>query len=176
AFDKPETLLSSADAAKIARFVNLCDSFSLPVISIIDNEGFDGVHSKAEHEHACLISGTAKLAQVYASSTTPKINLITGKATGAAFILAGGFAGDFILAYEGSVISPITVKAAAVFLEQTEADYIENEASVQNALKKGYIDMVIVPSQARNALINAVEAVRDKRVSVPARKHVNYIF
>jgi len=173
AFDKPEEKLTSADAAKIARFVNFCDAFSIPVITIIDNEGFE---PSQKAESAGLIRDTAKLAQIYASATTPKISLITGKATGAAFILAGGFKSDFVIAYENAVVSPVPIKTAATFLGQSQDDYIENHASVENALKKGYVDLVISPSEARNALIKAVDAVRDKRVSVPSRKHINLIF
>ncbi|MDR2532043.1 MAG: acetyl-CoA carboxylase [Oscillospiraceae bacterium] len=155
------------DTAKIARFVNFCDAFSIPVVTIIDNEGFEADVS---------ICDTARLAQIYASATTPKINLIAGKAAGAAFIITGGFGSDFIIAYETAVISPVPVKTAAAFLEMSEGDYIENHAGVRNALKKGYIDMVINPEEARSALITALEAVRSKRVDSPKRKHINLVF
>ena len=170
-FDKAGKLTAD-DAAKIARFVNICDAFSLPVISMIDNDGFE---PSMNAERAGFVRDTAKLAQIYASSTTPKISLITGKAVGAAFILAGGFKSDFVLAYEDAVICPVSTKAAAVFLEQPEEDYIKNHAGVQNALKKGYIDAVITPSETRDALIKALDAVRGKRVTSPSRKHINIV-
>ncbi|MCL2018619.1 MAG: acetyl-CoA carboxylase [Oscillospiraceae bacterium] len=172
ALDKSDKLTAD-ETAKIARFVNFCDAFSLPVISIIDNEGFEA-SNKAEKSG--FVRDLAKLAQVYASATCPKINLITGKATGAAFILSGGFKSDFTLAYEGSFISPISVKAAAVFLEMSEDDYIKEYASVQTALEKGYIDAVITPPEVRAALITALNAVRDKRTASPKRKHINMVF
>jgi acetyl-CoA carboxylase carboxyltransferase component len=173
AFDNPDERLTAQDAAKIARFVNICDAFSLPVITIIDNEGFEPCLGA---ELAGFIRGTAQLAQVYASAATPKISLITGSAAGAAFILAGGFRSDMVLAYEGAIISPVPLKTAAAFLEMDEALYIKTHAGVQSALKKGCLDAVIAPENARNALINAIDAVRDKRVAPPPRKHINFVF
>ncbi|MCL2639186.1 MAG: acetyl-CoA carboxylase [Oscillospiraceae bacterium] len=161
-----EEKLNAADTARIARFVSFCDNFSLPVITIINSAGFEMDVSSRD---------TARLAQVYASATTPKITLITGNASGAAFMLTGGF-GDFTIAYENAVISPVPVKTAAVFLEMSEEDYIKEHAGVQNALKKGYIDLVITPEEKQTALVTALEAVRNKRVASPKRKHINFIF
>jgi acetyl-CoA carboxylase carboxyltransferase component len=152
---------SAADTAKIARFVSFCDSFSLPVITTIDCDGFE-----ADVE----IRDTARLAQVYAGATAPKITLITGNAAGAAFILTGGFNSDFIIAYENAVISPLPVKTAATFLEMPEEEYIQKYASVQAALEKSYIDLVITPEQTQNALLTALEATRNKRVAFVPRK------
>ncbi|MCL1823151.1 MAG: acetyl-CoA carboxylase, partial [Oscillospiraceae bacterium] len=173
AIDKKDEKLTAADASKIARFVNFCDAFSIPVVSIIDNEGFE---PSMKAEQAGFIRDTAKLAQVYASATTPKISLITGKATGAAFILAGGFKSDMVLVYEDSVTSPISIKAAAGFLELSEDDYIKEHASAEIALQKGYADAVISPAEVREILIKVIENSYNKRVSAPTRKHINLVF
>jgi acetyl-CoA carboxylase carboxyltransferase component len=160
-----ESKLTAQNTAQIARFVSFCDNFSLPVITIINCEGFDaGVKAR----------DTALLAQVYASAATPKITLITGQATGAAFILTGSFS-DYVLAYENAVISPVPVKTGAVFLEMSEADYIEKHANVRQAVEKCYVNMIITPSEAKNALINALEATRNKRVASVPRKRGSII-
>lgn len=74
--------LTAADCAKIARFVQLADVFSIPVVTVVNTEGFE---ASSAAELAGSVRDAAKLAQVYASATTTKINLITGKAIGAAY-------------------------------------------------------------------------------------------
>jgi acetyl-CoA carboxylase carboxyltransferase component len=156
--------LNAADTERIARFVSFCDSFTLPVVTEIDCEGFEAdIDSR----------GTARLAQVYGGATTPKITLITGKAVGAVFILTGNLS-DFVIAYEDAVISPVPVETGAVFLGMSEADYIKEYASVGSALDKGYIDMVIKPEEAADALAAALSAVRNKRAASVPRKRGAY--
>jgi acetyl-CoA carboxylase carboxyltransferase component len=159
--------LTADDALRIARFVNFCDAFSLPVVTYIDNDGV---------EPCVSIRDTARLAQVYASAATPKVAVITGQACGAGFVLAGGFGNDLVLAYEGAVISPVAIKAAAAFLEMSEADYVKDHASAGVALKKGYVDIIIKPDDMQEALMKALDITRNKRVALPKRKHVNYVF
>jgi acetyl-CoA carboxylase carboxyltransferase component len=150
-----------ANSYKIAKFIKFCDNFSIPVVTVINSEGFEAGVSSRE---------IARLAQVYASMTAPKITLLTERAAGAPLILSGG---DFVIAYEDAVISPIPVKTAAAFLEMSEADYIAAHANVQSALEKGYIDMVITPEQEQTALMTALEIVRSKRVaSVPRKRGI----
>jgi acetyl-CoA carboxylase carboxyltransferase component len=156
--------LTAADTSQIARFVSFCDNFSLPLVTIIDCNGF---------VPDVKISDTAKLAQVYAGATTPRISVIIGNATGAAFILTGGFSSDFVLAYENAIISPIPVKAAAAFLEISEDEYITNHANVQKALEKGYVDAVISPGEQQDMLIKMLEIARNKRVaSIPRKRGI----
>jgi acetyl-CoA carboxylase carboxyltransferase component len=153
--------LTSADAAIIMNFVSFCDAFSLPVITTIDNDGIS----------PCLNThDTARLAQVYASSATPKIAVITARACGSAFILASGFRNDFVLAYEGAVISPVPVKTAAAFLEMSEPDYIRDYANAELALGKGFIDEIIAPYEVPEALEKALNIARNKRIAFHPRK------
>ena len=183
ATNKTEDKLTADDSAKIARFVTLCDSFSIPVVTVVDSEGFEA-SSKAEL--AGSVRSNAKLAQAYAASTSPKIALVTGNALGGIYTAFCSNA-DLTVALEQAVIAPITPKAAAVFLygdqcnskeelEKKAQEYAAQEASAVNALEKGAVDTVIDAEDIWSTLNNALEALSGKRVIAPARKHINFVY
>lgn len=156
--------LTSADAAKIARFVQFADLFSIPVVTVIDTEGFEG---SSAAELGGSVRDCARLAQVYATATTVKINLIKGKAFGAAF--AAFNSADYTVAYENAQIAPMSPEAGKAFMGE------ELTASPFAAASLGMIDGVIDPADTREALKNADRMFSSKNESV-RRKHANYAF
>ncbi len=182
ATDKNGEKLTADDCAKIARFVSFCDAFSIPVATILNSEGFGGSMAA---ELSGSIRDAAKLAQIYASATTPKLTLITGKAYGLAYCAVAP-ASDFVIAYENAVISAVPPKTAVVFLRGGElngtneaqliSEYEEKEASAFTVAGQGGVDRVIEPSGARDALLAAAEAMSGKRVAAPQRKHINFVY
>lgn len=182
--DKSEGKLTAADTAKIARFVGICDSFSIPVITLVDSEGFA---ADKDAELSGSVRDAAKLTQVYASSTTPKIALITGNALGGAFTVFCGANADITLALEQAVIAPTTPKAAAIFLysdklntkEETESaaeKYAKEEASALNAMAKGVVDRIVEAEDIWKEINAALDILSGKRVASPARKHINFVY
>ena len=164
ATDKAEKL-TAADSAKIARFVQFADVFSIPVVTVVDTEGF---LPSSEAELAGSVRDCAKLAQVYASATTVKINLIKGKAFGAAY--AAFDSADISYAWENAQIAPMSPEAAKVFMGE------EMDVSPFNAAALGMIDGVIAAEDTKNAIASAVDMCAGKRVAAPTRKHVNFAF
>ncbi len=157
--------LTAADSAKIARFVQLADVFSIPVVTVIDTKGFEG-SSAAELNGS--VRDFAKLAQVYACATTTKINLIKGEAYGAAY--AAFDSADIAFAWENAAIAPMSVEAAKVFMGE------EIDASAFNAAALGMIDAVLAPEDTKAAIASAIEMCAGKRVAAPSRKHANFVF
>lgn len=157
--------LTAADCAKIARFVQLADVFSIPVITIVDTEGFE---PSSAAELAGSARDCAKLAQVYASATTTKVNLIKGKAFGAAYTAFDS--ADVSYAWENAAIAPMCPEAAKVFMGG------EIETSPFEAAALGMIDGVIAAEDTRDAIASAVDICSGKRVLAPSRKHVNFVF
>ena len=174
--------LTADDSAKIARFVSFCDAFSIPVVTILDSEGFDG---GAAAELAGGVRDTAKLAQAYMSATTAKVTVITGKAYGSAYC-AFAPASDMVIAFENAVISAAAPKAAVIFLKGDElngtneaqliADYEANEASPFTLAAQGNVDRIIEAWETRDAVLSAVEMLSSKRVDSPKRKHINFVY
>ena len=184
ATNKTADRLTADDSAKIARFVTLCDSFSIPVVTFVDSEGFE---ASSRAELAGSVRSNAKLAQAYAAATAPKISVITGNALGGIYTAFCGANADLTLALENAVIAPVTPKAAAVFLYADECsskeeldkkaeEYAADEASAINAVAKGAAEGVIEAGEIWSAVNGALEALSGKRVISPARKHINFVY
>lgn len=163
ATDKAEKL-TSADCAKIARFVQFADLFSIPVVTFINTEGFEG---SSAAELSGSVRDCAKLAQVYATATTLKVNFVTGKAFGAAY--AAFDSADMSYAWENAQIAPMSPEAGKAFMGE---ELVTNPFA---AASLGMIDGVIDPADTRDVLGNVVSVSGVKRLN-PARKHANYAF
>ena len=164
ATDKAEKLTAD-DAAKIARFVQFADVFSIPVVTVVSTDGFEG---SSAAEFSGSVRECAKLAQVYASATTVKINLITGNAFGAAY--AAFDSADISYAWESAKIAPMSPEAGKVFMGE---ELVVNPFA---AASEGMIDGVIAPEDTREAIESALDICTNKRVASPARKRPNIAF
>ena len=185
ATNKTKDKLTADDSAKIARFVRTCDAFGIPVITLVDTEGFDG-----EGEAAGSVRNMTMLAGAYAEATTAKVTVITGKAYGPAFVALAskGANADFTFAYEDAVISPLAPVTAVEFLwheklagaanaaakrEELAKEYIAEYATAEKAAYRNAVDEVISPAQTRTKLAEALEILSGKRVSRLPKKHNN---
>jgi len=165
--------LDCKTSKKIAKFVSICDAFSIPVITQVDAEEFE-----------CLSGATAVLS-AYTEATTIKISVVTGKATGPVYMALAGSAGrmDAVLAMTCAVISPVKPEAAAYIalgdnLTGTVAEqdaqisqYIATELGAENAAKAGYIDDIADDTTLRTKLINYLDILSSKRESSLPKKH-----
>lgn len=178
--------LSENDCKKIASFVRLCDSYSIPVITLVDTEGFD---ESAENELGGMAKCAAMLTKAYAEATTPKITVITGKAYGPAYLIFAGKAAnaDAVFAYDSAVISTLRPETAVSILyndrilagedRQTLIDeYISTTASAKNVAASGFVDDVIAPSDTVASIMSAMDMLLSKRISTLDKKHANFIF
>lgn len=156
--------LTSADCAKIARFVQLADLFSIPVVTLVNTEGFEG---SSAAELAGSVRDCARLAQVYATATTVKINVVTGKAFGSAYAAFDG--ADMSYAWESAQIAPMNPEAGKAFMGE---ELVTNPFA---AASLGMIDGVIDPADTREAVSGALAMCGTKNESF-ARKRANYTF
>ena len=172
---------------KCARFVRMCDSFNLPLITFVDVPGYlPGVNQ----EYGGIIKHGAKILYAYSEATVPKVTVITRKAYGGAYIAMASkhLAGDISYAYPTAEIAVMGPEGAANIIfrkEIAEADdpdamrarlveeYRNNFASPFRAAELGYIDHIILPEQTRPMLIQALEVLKTKRFSIPERRHGN---
>lgn len=190
ATNKTEGKLTADDCSKLARFVRTCDAFAIPLITLIDTEGFD-LSDNAEIQGS--LRDMTKLAHTYAEATTIKISVIVGKAYGPAYIaLAGkGANADITFAYPNAIISPLAPETAIEFLmhdqlkgavdvdkkrKELVAEYIANEASPFKAAEDNCIEDVINPLDTRTSISSALEILSGKRVSRLPKKHSNMPF
>jgi acetyl-CoA carboxylase carboxyltransferase component len=177
--------INSAD--KAARFVRFCDCFNIPLVTFVDVPGFlPGV----SQEHSGIIRHGAKLLYAYCEATVPKITVITRKAYGGAYDVMNSkhVRGDINYAWPTAEIAVMGAEGAVNILFKDEieraadpeqrrreliADYTEKFANPYIAASRGYVDEIIEPSSTRAKLIMALEMLKNKRDSNPAKKHGN---
>ena len=176
-------VITSEGAKKAAKLISFCDSFGIPVITLIDSEG---VASDAAEEGSPLAAQLGKLAMAYATADTAKITVVTGKAYGAAFTLMGsrGLGADLVYALPDASVSVMNPEAAVAFLWNdritetvTRDDLVEEWkntcASAEKAAENGSIDDVIPAAELRARICSAVYMLMMKRSDGSVRKHCN---
>jgi acetyl-CoA carboxylase carboxyltransferase component len=187
---QPEVLAGVLDidaSDKAARFVRTCDCFNIPIITLVDVPGFlPGV----DQEHRGIIRHGAKLLYAYCEATVPKVTIITRKAYGGAYDVMSSkhVRGDMNFAWPTAEIAVMGVEGAVniIFRERIAAaddadaerarlvaEYEERFANPYIAAARGYVDEVILPSETRARVANALAALENKRQSVPPKKHGN---
>jgi len=180
-------VLDIDSSEKAGRFVRFCDSFNVPILTLVDVPGFlPGV----EQEHSGIIRSGAKLLYAYCEATVPKITLITRKAYGGAYDVMSSkhIRGDINLAWPSAEIAVMGPEGAVNIIfrkelakaknpdkkrEELVGEYREKFANPYIAASRGYIDDVIEPSTTRARLINALEMLSHKRDKNPRKKHGN---
>ncbi len=182
---RDEGRLTVYGCKKAARFINFCDCFSIPVVTVVDSLGMK-VTAAPQGE---LARAGAQLMFAYAEATAPRVALVVGNAIGMAYAaLASRTAADVVYAWPGACISAVSPKIAAQLnyademkdaadpfakRAELEARYVEDVADGVNAAKQGYVDDVIEPGQTRQMIAAALEMLSGKRDSKPAKKHGN---
>jgi len=172
---------------KAARFIRFCDAFNIPLITFEDVPGF---MPGLAQEHGGIIRSGAKLLYAYCEATVPKITVVTRKAYGGAYCVMNSkhIRSDLNLAWPTAEIAVMGPDGAVNIIfrrELAEAEdpaqrkaelvqeYRERFANPYVAASRGFIDDVIVPSETRPRLINALEMLQNKRDSNPPKKHGN---
>ena len=164
---------------KSSRFIRFCDAFNIPLVNLVDVPGFlPGV----DQEYSGIIRHGAKMLYAYSEATVPKITVITRKAYGGSYIAMCNreLGADQVMAWPTSEIAVMGPAGAAniIFRKDPDkdartAEYIEEFATPYKAAERGYIDMVITPSETRPYIITALNALSSKREENPAKKHGN---
>ena len=168
---------------KAARFVRFCDAFNIPILTLVDVPGF---MPGTTQEYGGIIKHGAKLLFAYAEATVPKVTLITRKAYGGAYDVMSSkhLRGDANFAWPTAEIAVMGAKGAVEILYRSElgdedkiaartADYEDRFANPFIAAERGFIDDVIVPSNSRFRLIQALEKLSKKQLKNPKKKFGN---
>ena len=172
---------------KATRFIRFCDCFNIPLLTIADVPGY---LPGSDQEWSGVIRHGAKLLWCYSEATVPKITLITRKDYGGSYLAmcSRDLGCDMALAWPNSEIAVMGADGAANIIfrrdiqgaddpeakrQEKIAEYKELLYNPYIAASRGYIDGVIVPSETRSRLIDALEVLCTKRESLPPKKHGN---
>lgn len=170
--------LSSDGAKKAAGFVNFCDAFNIPVLTLTNVTGFKA----CEYDEKNLAGETAKLTYAFANATVPKVNVVIGKAFGSAYVTMNSksVGADMVYAWPTAEIGMMEADLAAKImyagadadtLREKTAQYRQLQSSPLSAARRGYVDTIIEPDQTRKYVIGAFEMLFTKREDRPMKKH-----
>ena len=169
--------------SKAARFVRLCDAFSLPVVTLVNSEGFS---ASVSEDVAGAIREAARLAGTYADATTARVAVLTGKAVGPVYTALAN--ADLTIAVQGCTVSAVDPKVAVTVLYKDELDasdnivnataakasaYAAESCSADAALAAGVTDFAVAPAQVRSTLAAALDMLATKRTQRLPKKHGN---
>jgi acetyl-CoA carboxylase carboxyltransferase component len=180
-------VLDIESSEKAARFVRTCDSFNIPLITFVDVPGFlPGV----DQEYGGIIRHGAKLLYAYCESTVPRIQVITRKAYGGAYVVMNSksIGADLAFAWPTAELAVMGPQGAVEIVYRRELqqaadpvarraelvqEYTDKYASPYAAAERGYIDDVIDPAETRQKLVAGLRMLATKREELPRRKHGN---
>lgn len=180
----PGTVLGSHCIAKTARFVRLCDAFNIPLVTVVNTDGF---YKSSSDELAGALRDAARLTATYADATTVKVAVVTGSAVGGVYTALGS--ADLTIMMEGGVVAPLAPNTAVSILYKKEIDeaegsvdaetkareaaYIQEVAGAAAVQKAGLADFVADSRSLRASLANALDILATKRVQRLPKKHGN---
>ena len=164
-----------------------CDAFNIPLVTFVDVPGFlPGV----DQEYGGIIRHGAKLLYAYCEATVPRIQIITRKAYGGAYVVMNSksIGADLAFAWPSAELAVMGPEGAVNIVYRRELEgaadpvarrtelvdeYIEQYANPYVAAERGYVDDVIDPAETRITLVAGLEMLRSKREELPKRKHGN---
>jgi acetyl-CoA carboxylase carboxyltransferase component len=143
-----------------------------------------------DQEYNGIIRHGAKLLYAYCEATVPRIQVITRKAYGGAYVVmdSKSIGADLAYAWPSAELAVMGATGAVEILnrkEIAEADdkdakkaelideYTEKWLNPYVAAERGYVDDVIDPSFTRQMLIDGLRMLESKKEELPPRKHGN---
>ncbi len=188
--NQPQNLAGVLDiesSEKGARFVRTCDSFNIPLVTFVDVPGF---MPGTDQEYGGIIRHGAKLLYAYCEATVPRIQVITRKAYGGAYVVMNSksIGADLAFAWPSAELAVMGPQGAVDIVYRRELatspdpaarraelveEYTERFANPYLAAERGYVDDVIDPADTRKVLSRSLELLRSKREELPKRKHGN---
>ena len=147
-------------------------------------------YHREDQEYGGIIRHGAKLLYAYCEATVPRIQVITRKAYGGAYVVmdSKSVGSDLSLAWPSAELAVMGPQGAVevVFRRELQSaadpearraelveEYMEKFANPYVAAERGYVDDVIDPAETRIKLIVGMEMLVSKHEEIPQRKHGN---
>ena len=176
--EKLDAVLTAEGCEKAAEFVNFCDAFGIPVLTLTNVKGYEATLASEK----AIAKAAAKLTYAFANATVPKVNVVIGKALGTAYVVMNSKAigAEITMAWPDAQIGAMDGKLAAkIMYDGQGADVINEKAAeyealtlnVTSAAKRGYVDQIVNAADTRKYVIGAFEMLFTKSEDRPAKKH-----
>ena len=180
-----DAVLTPNGCEKAAEFVNFCDAFQIPILTLTNVEGFTSCCVSAEKKMA---KASARLTYAFANASVAKVNVVTGKAFGSAYNVMNSKAigADMVFAWPSAKIGMMNAESAAkiiyademkeadrpaAFIKEKATEYESLQGSAEAAARRGYVDTIIDSQDTRKYVIGAFEMLYSKREERPFKKH-----
>ena len=176
--EKLDAVLTAEGCEKAAEFVNFCDAFGIPVLTLTNVKGYEATLASEK----AIAKAAAKLTYAFANATVPKVNVVIGKALGTAYVVMNSKAigADITMAWPDAQIGAMDGKLAAKIMYDGQGADVINEKvaeyealtlNVTSAAKRGYVDQIVNAADTRKYVIGAFEMLFTKSEDRPAKKH-----
>lgn len=177
-------VMTTAGAYKAEDFVKLCDSFNIPVVTLVNIKGF----AATVKEEKTISKAVAKLTYAYANATVPKVTVMLDKAYGTAYTVmcSKAIGADVVFAWPKSVIGTMDPEMAVkimyedeiaaagdklAYIKEKKAEYTDALSGAVSAARRGYVDDIIEPDATRKRVIAALDMLFSKSEDRPFKKH-----
>ena len=176
--EKLDAVLTADGCEKAAEFVNFCDAFGIPVLTLTNVKGYEATLASEK----TIAKAAAKLTYAFANATVPKVNVVIGKALGTAYVVMNSKAigADITMAWPDAQIGAMDGKLAAKIMydgqgvdviNEKAAEYEALTLNITSAAKRGYVDQIVNAADTRKYVIGAFEMLFTKSEDRPAKKH-----
>ena len=180
-------VLDIDSSEKAARFVRTCDAFNIPLVTFVDVPGF---MPGTDQEYGGIIRHGAKLLYAFCEATVPRVQIITRKAYGGAYVVMNSksIGADLAFAWPSAELAVMGASGAVEIVHRRELqgaedpvarraelidEYTERYVNPYLAAERGFVDDVIDPAETRRVVVRAIDVLRSKREDLPKRKHGN---
>ncbi|MCM1105828.1 MAG: carboxyl transferase [Blautia sp.] len=176
--EEPGMALTARGCNKAAEFVQFCDAFSIPVLTLTNVNGFKNCMCSEKN----LARALARMTSAFSAAGCGKVNVITGEAYGSAYVAMNSksIGADLVYAWTDARLGAMEPSLAAKLmypeadageLAEKTAEYEKLQASAAGAAARGYVDRIIDPADTRKYLVAAFELLYTKQVCGPDKKH-----
>jgi acetyl-CoA carboxylase carboxyltransferase component len=179
-------VIDAAGAEKGARFVRTCNAYGIPLVVLVDTPGF---LPGTRQESAGVIRRGAKLLYAFIEAEVPKLSVVIRHAYGGGFITMNSkeLGADFAFAWPRATIGIMGAKHAVGITHRREiaaaddpqatheefaAQYAVEQQGALSAARDGVIDELVAPSETRERLMAAIDALRAKRGAEPGTGNI----
>ena len=179
-----DAALTAAGCEKAAAFVNFCNAFEIPVLTLVNVDGYKNCKCNEKK----IAKAAARLTYAFANADVPKVTVVVGKANGTAGLTMNSksIGSDIVYAWKNAKIGVMEAAPAvkimyadeiakadnaAALINEKAAQYNEMQASALAAAKRGYVDDIIEASETRQRVVAAFEMLFTKREDRPSKKH-----
>src|SRR5262249_10244380 len=145
--NQPQVLAGTLDidaSEKAARFVRTCDAFNVPLVTFVDVPGF---LPGTDQEYGGIIRHGAKLLYAYCEATVPRVQIITRKAYGGAYVVMNSksIGSDLAFAWPSAEVAVMGAPGAVNLIFRKELETADDPEARREQLIEEYTERFANP-------------------------------